>query len=343
MNEENEVEVEIEEDSLNSALADAWDASEIDNGGEDTAEVQEPVSLGAGDTGGDTGQASDESPVRQSEDDSSPVSAQSEEDSKPPVGLSLESREVWNDVPDAVKAEIVKREQDYEKGIVQYSQQAKRADAMDKSLQPYQQYFQMNGGAGQSIQGLLQTGSTLQMGSPIQKAQVVASIIKQFGVDIKSLDSMLVGEAPSAESQQQSQMEQMFNERLGPMQQQLQGYQQREQQERQHAQGQVAQEVTNFGSNNEFYNDVRGDMADLLDMAANRGREMSMDEAYNLACSNHPQISKIISGRSSQKSVNQKRQAASSISGSPGGGMQGQAANSVAAALNDAWDSAGRM
>jgi len=343
MNEANEVEVEIEEDSLNSALADAWDASEIDNGGEDAAEVQEPVSLGAGDTGGDTGQASDESPVRQSEDDSSPVSTQSEEDSKPPVGLSLESREVWNDVPDAVKADIARRERDYEAGIEKHRVATQRVSAMDRSLQPYQQYLQMNGGAGEALQGLLQTGSSLQMGSPIQKAQVVAGLIKQFGVDIKSLDSMLVGEAPSAESQQQSQMEQMFNERLGPMQQQLQGYQQREQQERQQAQGQVAQEVTNFGSNNEFYNDVRGDMADLLDMAANRGREMSMDEAYNLACSNHPQISKIMSGRSSQQSVNQKRQAASSISGSPGGGMQGKAANSVASALNDAWDSAGRM
>tara|TARA_R110000744_G_scaffold380361_1_gene500922 strand:- start:7384 stop:8409 length:1026 start_codon:yes stop_codon:yes gene_type:complete len=341
MNEANEV--EVEEDSLNSALADAWDASEIDNGGEDTAEVQEPVTFDSGDAGGDTGETSDESTIRQGENDFSPVSAESEESSKPPVGLSLESREVWANVPDAVKADIVKREQDYEKGIVQYSQQAKRADAMDKSLQPFQQYFQMNGGAGQSIQGLLQTGSTLQMGTPTQKAQVVASIIKQFGVDIQSLDSMLVNEAPSAESQQQSQMEQMINQRLGPMQEQLQGYQQREQWEQQQAQGHVAQEVSNFGASNEFYNDVRGDMADLMDMAANRNREMGMQEAYNLACANHPQISKIMSGRSSQQSVNQKRQAASSISGSPGGGMQGQAANSVAAALNDAWDSAGRM
>jgi hypothetical protein len=130
---------------------------------------------------------------------------------------------------------------------------------------------------------------------------------------------------------------------LGPMQQQLQGYQQREQYQAQQAQGQVAQEVTQFGSSNEFYNDVRGDMADLLDMAANRGREMSMEEAYNLACNNHPQISKIMSGRTSQQTVDTKRRAASSIQGSPGGAMSKGAPNSTMAALNDAWDGAGRM
>ena len=331
--------VEVQEDSLNADLVAAWEASETDDDGDDTAEVQEPVSLDAG----SGGQTNDESPVRQDEDNFGAVSAEPEASSKPPVGLSLEAREVWNDVPDAVKADIARRERDYEAGIEKHRVATQRVSAMDRSLQPYQQYLQMNGGAGEALQGLLQTGSSLQMGSPTQKAQVVANLIKQFGVDIKSLDSMLVGEAPTAESQQQNQMEQMLNQRLGPMQQQLEGYQQREQQQQQQAQGQVAQEVSNFGANNEFYNDVRADMADLLDMASNRQREMSMQEAYNLACANHPQISKIMSGRSSQQSVNQKRNAASSISGSPGGGMQGQAANSVAAALNDAWDSAGRM
>ena len=111
----------------------------------------------------------------------------------------------------------------------------------------------------------------------------------------------------------------------------------------QQAQGQVANEVNTFGSQNEFYNDVRSDMADLLDMAANRGRKMSMQEAYNTACAAHPQISKVMQSRQSSKSVQQKRQAASSIYGTSGGSMAASAPNSVAAALNDAWDSAGRM
>jgi hypothetical protein len=212
---------------------------------------------------------------------------------------------------------------------------------MDRSLAPFQQYFQMNGGAGQTIQGLLQTGASLQMGSPIQKAQMVANIIKQYSVDIKSLDNMLVGEAPSPEVQQQNHVQQAVQQAVAPYQQHMQQIQQQQQYQQQQVQGQVSQEVTNFGANNEFYNDVRGDMADLLDMAANRGREMNMDEAYKLACANHPQISSIMSGRTSQDSVNQKRRAASSISGSPSG-AGGAAAGSMNAALNSAWDNAGR-
>jgi hypothetical protein len=333
-----EVEVEdvkVDEDTLTNALADAWDASESTDDEPETAEASEA----------EEGKEKplNEGWIRRDEDADPLGSSQPEEREGAPVGLSLEAREAWKDVPDAVKADIVKRENDYANGIEKHRQATERVQGMDRALQPYQQYLQMNGGAGETIKTLLQTGSSLQMGSPQQKAQVVANLIQQFGVDIKSLDSMLVGEAPSAESQQQSQLEQMFNQRLAPMQQQLQQYQQRDQQQAQQAQGQVAQEVTQFGSDNEFYNDVRGDMADLLDMAANRNREMSMQEAYNLACNNHPQISKIMAGRTSQNTVNQKRNAASSIQGSPGGSMSKGAPNSTMAALHDAWDSAGRM
>lgn len=335
--------VEVDEDTLTTALADAWDASEStdDEQATETTETTETTEASEAREGAE--KPLNEGWIRRSEDDNTVGGSQPEAGEVAPVGLSLESREAWKDVPAAVKADIVKRENDYANGIAKHRQATERVQGMDRALQPYQQYLQMNGGAGETIKTLLQTGSSLQMGSPQQKAQVVANLIQQFGVDIKSLDSMLVGEAPSAESQQQNQMEQMFNQRLAPMQQQLQQYQQRDQYQAQQAQGQVAQEVNQFGSSNEFYNDVRADMADLLDMAANRGREMSMQEAYNLACNNHPQISKIMSGRTSQNTVNQKRKAASSIQGSPGGSMSKGAPNSTMAALNDAWDSSGRM
>jgi hypothetical protein len=351
---EEEVAVEEEVDDLSVALADAWDKSESDDGdtGQQEREISEPAvesgtiaadSFGESGTDGDK-PASDTEAVRSDKDTTGKVGDIAAESEKPPVGLSLEAREAWKDVPASVKADIVKRENDYAAGIEKHRNATERVQGMDKALQPYQQYLQMNGGAGQALQGLLQTGSSLQMGSPVQKAQVVANLIKQFGVDISQLDSMLVGEAPAPEQQQQNQFQQMLNQQLAPMQQQLQGYQQREQHQQQQEQGQVAQEVTAFGANNEFYNDVSGDMADLLDMAANRGRQMSMDEAYKLACANHPQISSIMSNRMSQEQVSGKRKAASSIHGSPGGSISsGGAAGSVAAALNDAWDNAGQM
>jgi hypothetical protein len=349
---EDGVVIEEEVDDLSVALADAWDASEsTDDTGTESSAVLEPAvkpdeitadSAGSGGADGNQ-QVADKVGLQSSEVTTDEGKVLAAADEKPPVGLSLEAREAWKDVPAAVKADIVKRENDYAAGIEKHRQGSERAQGMDRALQPYGQYLQMNGGVGQALQGLLQTGSALQMGSPQQKAQVVANLIKQFGVDISSLDRMLVGEAPPAEQQQQNNFEQMLNQRLGPMQQQLQGYQQREQQQQQQAQGQVAQEVNDFGSSNEFYNDVRGDMADLLDMAANRGRKMSMDEAYKLACANHPQISNIMANRTSQELVTGKRKAASSITGSPGGSLNAAPPNSTRAALDAAWDNAGQM
>jgi hypothetical protein len=345
--------LEVEEDTLSLALADAWDASEgVDDGTEQQGgEVHQPDSesststpsgFGSQNAGADQ-QENDGSGVQAGTGESGTLGAQSGSDGKPPVGLSLEAREAWNDVPDAVKADIVKRENDYAAGIEKHRHNSSRAEAMDRTLQPFQQMFQINGGAGNTIKGLLESGSTLQMGTPIQKAQTVAGIIKQFGIDIKTLDSMLVGEAPSQESQQQNQFQQMINQQMAPVQQQLQGYQQREQQQHQQQQQYINQEINSFGATHEFYHDVRGQMADLMDMAANANREMNMEEAYNLACSATPQIAGIMSGRANQQTVAGKRQAASSIQGSPGGAGATAAPNSTMAALNAAWDNAGQM
>ena len=352
MSEENEV-----TDDLSLALADAWDASEGENDGvnepEGSSAVSEPdsessgASEGSADSGSGTKPDVHEKWLRQGDEDADAVNNQSKEGEvnsleTPPAGISLEAREAWSEVPDAVKQDIIRREQDYGKGIEKHRRNAQRAEMMDRTLQPYQQLFAMNGGASQFMPNLLQTAAGLQMGTPAQKAQIAAKLIQDFGVDIKALDSALVGEAPPKEMQAQQQLDQYLNQKIQPLQQQLAQYQQRDQYAAQQAQSEVASEVQSFGSQNEFYNDVRADMADLLDLAANRGRELSMQQAYEMACNQHPTISKIMQQRASSQQVQQKRGAAASIHGSPGGSMQ-SAPNSMTAALNDAWDNAGRM
>jgi hypothetical protein len=82
-------------------------------------------------------------------------------------------------------------------------------------------------------------------------------------------------------------------------------------------------------------------MADILDMASKRNLNMSLHEAYNRACQLHPEVSRILSGRTSAPTQKQRR-AASSISGSPGGTGESAKANSVRDAIEMAWDSVGR-
>tara|TARA_R110000787_G_scaffold3980_3_gene15528 strand:- start:9757 stop:10767 length:1011 start_codon:yes stop_codon:yes gene_type:complete len=333
---------EIESDDINLELAAAWDAV---NGAGDPTEsdegllydpVDEPVEpIAAQDENNFSEEVEYENPE--------PISQEAANLDQSPVGLSPEAREEWANTPPAIKEHLARNEQRMEGMAQKFGANSKRAEAMDRSLAPYSQLFAMHGGGNEVLPALLQSASQLQMGSGPQKAQVVAGIIKQFGVDIRTLDSLLVGEAPPPEVQRQSEVQLAVQQAVAPYQQHMQQFEQQQQQQQQHVQNQIAGEVNNFGAQNEFYNDVRSEMADLMDMAANRNRQMSMDEAYYTACVSHPQISKIIHARVSQQSVQKKQRAASSVHGNSGGSMSSNTPGSVEAALNLAWDNAGRM
>jgi hypothetical protein len=336
-----------EENDLSAELAAAWDAAEAAEN--DTGEVHQSDDESYASEGAAVQHDAEVQPEGEPSGvpgggEQEPSAAADEQPSldTPPKGLSPEAREAWLETPEAVRQELAKREQDYEAGIVKYAQNAKRAEQMDQVLGPYQQLFAMNGGAHNTLPGLLQTASLLQMGAPQQKAAAVAALIKQFGVDIRTLDNVLVGAKPPADVQKQSELEELLNQKLGPLQEKLQTYEQREQQQQQFEQQRIQTELQQFAQSHEFYADVSQEMADLLDMSARRGRQMSLDEAYNIACSTHPSISKIMQARQSQPAAGRRQAAASSVHGTPGGTGQADS-SSIRGALEAAWENAGRV
>ena len=348
-------------DNISTDLAEAWDASEAERLGDEPAETLkleegegdgtqavQPAEQGSQASGEPDGGSENRQPdpdnsegIQPSRGAEAKQQAAADAGERAPVGLPPEAREAWKDAPQALKDAIVKREADYSAGIQQYAEGAKRAQTMDAALQPFQQFFATNGGTpAQTISGVLQTASMLQMGAPQQKAEAIAGLIKQFGVDIGALDSLLVGEKP--QSGQNDALAQMLDQRLGPINQFMHGYQQNQQNQFSAVQQEMSTEIDTFAAANEFYNDLKMDMADLMDMAGNRGKNMSMKQAYDKAVLMHPQISTIVSGRLGQKQVDKKRVAASSISGNLGGPGGGAAEGSLTQMLNDAWDQQGR-
>jgi hypothetical protein len=302
---------------------------------EAASETGEEVEEEAGEGGEETAEAGDETGAEE---------VQKAEVSTAPVGLPPEAREAWNDTPPAMQKAIAQREREFNVGIQRYAEGAKRAEGMDKALEPYQQYLSMNGG-NSHIGTLLQTGAGLQMGSPIQKAQTVANLIKQYGVDIGTLDGMLVGEGAPPAAQQQNDVQEAVTAAMAPYQQFMGSMQKQQENEQQQAQQNVTSSVEAFASNpaNEFYNDVKMDMADLMDMAANQGRDLSMEDAYKKACHINEGISTIIASRRSATEIAGKRKAAASITGGPGGpGGLSQSTN-IRGAIEDAWDNVGRV
>jgi len=345
--------MEMEEEQTNDLAADlsaAWDAAEAEADDVTDSEVPESEEhepqLAAGEDGEHEPEVQPEGEPsglrRAAGEEESPAQAGDQPSlDAPPKAFSPEAREAWKDTPEAVRKELAKREADYAYGIEKHRANTERVRQMDKTLSPYQQFFAMNGGAPNVLPGLLQAGASLQMGSQVQKVQTVAKLIKQFDVDISKLDDALVGNQVKPDPNEQ--LQSLVQQQIAPLQQKLMTYEQREQMEQQQRQQKVAQDVQSFGQTHEFFNDVRPAMADLMDMAANRGREMTLEEAYEIACQSSPEIRKVIESRKAQEQVASKRRAASSVRGSPGASAMSTEHDSRRALIAEQWDNFGRV
>lgn len=322
---------EEENNTLMDDLATAWEEAEEENNEEaelveaaPETETAEPVVAEQPDGAESAEEEPPGTPPSEEQQDQQLI-----EDDGPPRGLSPAAREAWKDTPPEVQKEIAKREQDFSKGIQQYAQNAKRAQQMDQTLAPYNQLFAMNGGPANTLPGLLQTASQLQMGTPSQKAQTVANLIKQFDIDIGTLDSVLVGQAPPEQAPQQN-IQEEIQRALAPM------FQQQQQEQA----STIQSELATFANDrtNEFYSDVRGDMADIMDVAARQGQQVSLKQAYDKACLMRDDIRQIVDARKSTDEVSQRRAAASSISGGPRGNEAQPQPESISDFLSAAWD-----
>lgn len=258
-----------------------------------------------------------------------------------PRGLSPAMRDHWKTLDSQTQAEF-KRYEDRIAGMAQkYANDARRAQAMDKVMQPYSQLMAMNGGPQNILPGLLQTGAALQTGNEVERARTVAGLINQFKINPAQVADFLKGTTPNPSPEDH--VAQLVNKQLQPMQKQLQQYQMREQQMRQQGQQQIKSELENFAQANEFYADVRESMADVMDIAVRNGREMTLQQAYDAACWQNPEIRKILTARQSQGQVQQRKRAASSIHGTPSGEGSSSPPADLRSALEQAWQTSNRM
>ena len=191
------------------------------------------------------------------------------------------------------------------------------AQAFREVYAPYEAMIRGEGSDPLSaISNLFQTAYQLRSAPGPQKAKLVADLVREFGVDINLLDQAIVG-APQKQQPQQHQPQQPQPMR-DPRFDQLLSVIERQRQEA--ADGEVAQ----FASNHEFLNDVRDEMADLIEVAARRGVDLSLEDAYNQACRLHPEIARVVDQRERAKAAGaaqqrgaRSRQAASSVRGTP--------------------------
>ena len=262
---------------------------------------------------------------------------------KAPVGWGPKEREAWSKVPANVQQQIHSREREIATAMQGTADARVTHDEFEKLAQSFAPIMAAEGVQNpmQAVKGLFNTVAELRMGSPEQKAVKMAAMIQHYGIDINALDSALVGQTPTASPN--AEMEHMINQRMGPVNDLLSELQTRQGQAQQQTIDQANHAVASFEG--EFLSDVRNDMADLIDMAAARGQEMTLQNAYDKAVLLKPDIQEILTKRASdeklfgnRQNIGKKLNAASSISGRQGGDGKGGGAMSIRGSIEDAWE-----
>lgn len=298
-------------------------------------------------------QASSEKPSKESvSQDGTPA----QKGMKPPVSWRPEAREKWGTVDPAIQAEVHRRDKEVSEALRTSADSRKFHQEFNQLTAPYQQFFAAEGSNPmEGYKYYLQTAALFRVGAPQAKAQAVAQIVRQYGIDIRMLDDALAGVMQGqGNGQSQPQVDPAFaqlQQQFSPVIEYVNSLKAREQQIVGQNDQKLSQTLEEFASDpaNEFFEDVREDIADILEMAARRGTSMSLQDAYSRAIMLHPTIGKIVEQRKlatslqSQNAAAQRaRNAAVSVpsSGAPshsGTGNQGTDLRStIVAAMDDA-------
>ena len=267
-----------------------------------------------------------------------------------PQSWKPETREHWGTLPTEVKAEIARREREFAVTMQETADQRRFADAVMKTVAPYEHFIKAeNSNPIAAIDNMMATAARFRTGTAPEVANLVGYLVNQFGVGrfgngfIEMLDQALVGQTPQVDPREQA-MRAQIEQEIAPVRQFMNELNQAKQQQEVQLQQAAGGEVQGFLAQHEFAMDVKDDMADLIEMASRRGREMSLEEAYDRACRAHPEISKIFAKRdqataaASRNQVAQRARAASvSVGGAPTPQPSSGNAQDLRSALENAW------
>ena len=253
-----------------------------------------------------------------------------------PSSWKKDAKGEWAALPLHIRQEVHKRESEINRALAQAAPERQIAEQFKATVQPFMATMQARGiDPVTATRNLFEADHKLSNGHPRDRAQYMAQLIVEYGISVEDLDTAL---APLVNVQQRQQsgaapaggidpniqqlIQQQLSQALAPIMQERQYAQQRSQQ-------QVEQSVESMSLDPKypFFDDVRMDMADLIDLSAKRGVVLSLDEAYSRAVRMNPDTYSQIERQTTVSSATQAHQAAmrakaagSSISGAPAGG-----------------------
>jgi hypothetical protein len=269
---------------------------------------------------------------------------------KAPISWGAKRNEVWAKVPAEARAIINKREAEIQQGMSQAGRIKQIAEEYHQVVMPFENVIRsMNTTPREAITNVMQTATALIIGTQAQKCAILTEMVQRYGVDVAEFDKTLTaalkggGQRPAnVQSNNEGQLDPRILKSLQPLFSLQQRLEQAEGRNHEKLQ-QEAVEAINSVENEAYFEDVRDDMADIMEISAKRGHIMTIKQAYDKACQIHPEIGKLVgtpARRTPSDALARARRASSTVRGAPGGPV-GNKANDRRAQIEEAWNSVG--
>lgn len=264
--------------------------------------------------------------------------------SKPPASWKKEYHDYWIKADPKLREYAWQREEQMKRGVEPLLSKAQFADAMNQALEPYLPTIQ---GLGlkpeQAVAALAQADYTLRNSPPEQKLQYLVNLASSYGVN---LSQYLQGQ--NAQTPQQQSVDplvwQLQNE-LNNVRGEVMGWKQ----EQEMAQNQqLLNEINDFSSKAEHFEDARPTMIQLLQSGVAETLEEAYEKAIRLDSELFERVQSAKQAEIAAKQAAQKdraaktaRAAAVSVRGSTPGTNTASKAQSRRALLEEAFDELG--
>lgn len=231
---------------------------------------------------------------------------------KAPRGWAPAIREKWNTIPEDIRKEIIRREEASAIGVRQLQESYVPMEQFVTSIGSFIQEARQNGVApDQYVYSVLASERVLRRGDLQTKFQEIMRIADQYGVPLRDVINASVGQEilQRPQQQQQQQVPDAVARELQEARQWREQFENRT----------IQSELQMFSQGKEFFEDVRQQMAVLVES----GQATSLQDAYDSACWANPNVRQVLlqrQGQEQQKTDLQKRQeAASQASPKPNG------------------------
>jgi hypothetical protein len=198
----------------------------------------------------------------------------------------------WEKLPELVRNEIKRREDDFHKGIEQYKERASASQEWERTISPYMATIQSFGVTPQqAAQQLFAADHALRVSPTPQKVQMLLKIANDYGIDLNTMAAGIQQIAGDKVWQQQNPTPPEVQQLQARIQQMEQQQQQALQQAKAQEASAIQAEIAAFAADpdHEHFPVLQKQMGVLLQS----GEAKNLEEAYEMAMRANPQTYQI--------------------------------------------------